>query len=321
MPANGKNSEKIEETQAEDVFSELRVPTSPVPGDAFVVENRHSKAWKFYMSIDWPGYWDEFNSSIDGNGKLVYKTAYHFCRKKAKNNAERELLYEMIGPKPTPGKGKTLRVPWLGDWQRRRTLGFWSLEDEDKVVKIEKALKERDNSLQALEAVSPLTLESVYRWTRLAQQIDEMFGGRPLLPDESPTSKKNVERFHLYLDMQTKVFERHQAAINAWQKIHGVPEMGVEHWLKMMSMMAARGGMLGAMMANNGSLPTPATPQGTQVAGPQSPVTLNGLTGSHLLLAQAMLEKAQMYPGIKNPVEEEEETPRAVKGNGKVVHQ
>src|SRR5579859_5441864 len=84
------------------VEGDFEEPTKPIREFRESVQNKKSKAYKFYYSClpklqEW---WEEFQTSLDSNGRQRYQNAFQFARAKGENDMEREVIYEMIGPEP-----------------------------------------------------------------------------------------------------------------------------------------------------------------------------------------------------------------------------
>jgi hypothetical protein len=109
MNQNDKEETSVEITplqradqDSDDVIEQLSEsdpsdPVSPVRG---LKVRQKSPAYAFYREIrgqlrDW---WDEFNTRMDDEGKLYYRTVIKFAREKGKTRLEQELILEMIGP-------------------------------------------------------------------------------------------------------------------------------------------------------------------------------------------------------------------------------
>jgi hypothetical protein len=57
-------------------------------------------------------------------------------------------------------------------------------------------------ALRAMRAMAPLLEQELRQYVTLHEKIKAAFGGNPFLPDEPPTSVKNIRRFRTYLDMR-----------------------------------------------------------------------------------------------------------------------
>ena len=148
-------------------------PTKPL--DRFSHYKHGGRTYEFYKSIRWPEYWDEFNTALDPKtNQRKYKTVNQFIQAKCKQEWQRELMWEMIGPEPKLlGNKQQLRVPYLGDWEKRRNNGFWCFEDHGKVRMVQEAIREKQEGLQATRALAPLLASRMARWKKIAEVIDQ----------------------------------------------------------------------------------------------------------------------------------------------------
>lgn len=279
MKSNGHSNDKHQEVE----HTRFARPNKPVP--RFVnfkpATSNAQKALKFWKSKPWDEWWDEFNEKIDKQGRPVYRTVGQFVRAKAKNQYERDLMLEMIGPEPP--EEKSLRAPWLGDWQLRRANGFKAYDDE-KYESIKQALHERVDALEAAKAVAPLTVPFMKRWNRLADKVDEIFGGQPFNVELGPTHPENIKRFKAYVEMHREVERGAMRMWNKWMKAHGMdpnPHMDAQQWVTMAALAAGKAGAAGALT-------------GVAAAGGQ-------FQEWDLMFAKDLREKAEMYPGLTLP--------------------
>lgn len=234
--------------------------------------------WNFYKKFDWRLLWDEFCTETLPDGRLKYRTAWAFCKAKTRVTRERELMYEIIGPKPLLEKGEILRAPWLGDWKKRRQNTFWSDEDPTKFAAIKRAFKERANKLEAMKAIGPMTIKWMERISGLADKLDESFGGSPINAKYPPDHPKNVNRMQFYLQWMQAIFLMEKKAWNAWLVSNGISPSSLATY---------------AEMAANGQ-PIPAA-NGLQAGNGQMLQLPDGLTVDHILAAHTMKKKAEMF--------------------------
>lgn len=242
---------------------------------------KNGKAFDFYKLVRWDEWWDEFATATLSNGRLKYKTAWSFAKAKGgKSTQKRELIYEMIGPSPENPKDKW-RVPWLGDWQKRRANCFWALDDPAKVNGIKRALKERQDALDAALAIAPLSVQQLQRWVRLTEKIDEAFNGEPFLKQYSANHPQNVARFRAYMSMQKAAARQLEAASRLWLMAHGLNPSEPDKWLATAALAAGAGAAVGVRIGMGAG-----QPPNTISASP---------TESDLLLARSMRAKAQLF--------------------------
>jgi hypothetical protein len=291
MKSSKQKSAKAEATiipPEEKVLSrKLGRPVKPVR-----YEYQHGgRGYQLYRSIDWVEWWEDFATATDQAGKLIHKTAWAFIKRKTKNKKDRNLLYEMIGPRPEAEDGERLRCPWLGNWQRRRDESFWSLDNPGKMKQIQQAIRERKDGLEAARAIAPLSAENVGRFSRLLRRIDLAFGGEPFLPNLPPNHPKNVNRFKAYMEMVTAAHRIQTQAINQWLRINGLDPTNAEQWLQMAIL---AGGKVGAGAALAGQKDGVLAMLRNMYQQEESSLP-GGLTETDLQLARHMTEKAKMY--------------------------
>ena len=174
---------------------------------------RSGWTWHFYKSRNWAVLWDEFLTANRNNGHQKYKTAWQFCREKTKGQKERELMFEMIGPRPILEPSQRLRAPWLGDWQKLRANTFSNLSDPALLLSVKRVIKERANQLDALRALAPLSVRWMQRAERLAAKVVEAFAGDPFSPRWPPDHPKNIKRCRLYISLLTEAYNLHIGGI------------------------------------------------------------------------------------------------------------
>jgi hypothetical protein len=143
----------------------------PVNNRVLSRPSKRTKWYKYYKSIDWLEWWDDFNSSFDGRGQLKYRTVAQFAEAKSKHNElHKQLILEIIGPKPSGQEKKKLRVPWLGDWQCKRRKGSWSLDDIDAIISSHRTTTEKDSErAAALKDAAHVTWGTNYTLGRSSQ--------------------------------------------------------------------------------------------------------------------------------------------------------
>lgn len=294
MKSNGKSDPTVIDSALvddEDILDEgVGAPTKPV--QKFHCAGT-GEGYKYYKTIPWDEWWNEFSTGIDSQGHLKYKTVWSYIKAKVKDSKKRQYLYEMIGPMPDPPTN--LRVPWLGDWQKRRASGFWALDDPRKMRQIQAAIKQKQDSLDAAKAVAPLTVQQMQRFTRLLEKVDEAFGGEPFLSSLPPDHPKNQARFQAYVGCMKAATGMQNRAIELWFKAHGLDPSQPEQWLQMA---LVAGGQIGAAAALTGAKNSAQIAQAfQQQSSVQSLSDLlpEGLTKFDLKLAQYMREKAEMY--------------------------
>lgn len=220
-----------------------------------------SDGWKFYLKIRdrLPEFWDEFNTKTDNKGKPYYRNVKQLSISKFKKKpTEQQLFYWMICPYQewahtayTKKEAKRHAVPWLADWEKRRKNGYWAEDNSYQIKNLNKVIKENIESGQAIKAAAPFLIKEMVMYDKLKNQVLEAFGGKALLDNESPTSKNNVFRFKVFMEMIGKVTGLKIRMIKEWMRINGIdPEN--PHQMFDMATLAQMSGQIGAQGALSG---------------------------------------------------------------------
>ena len=176
---------------------------------------------KFYLSVRelLPEWWEEFKSDLDESGKLKYRTVWQFALAKTKNRRQRELICEMIGPRPDR---KRLRVPWQGDWEERRMGIHGGLPLPEELKTMTQTFRDNIAAVDAVRSAAPFVIAELSRCTRMSEEIDKSFAGQPLDPNKPPHCPKNRARFKAYTTMQSDLTPKKMELIDRWMTIHGM---------------------------------------------------------------------------------------------------
>lgn len=279
----------MQRESVEQLLKDSGRPLQPV--EEFANYDRQGKPYQFYKSIRWDRWWDEFTSKLTKKGRLQFKSAWDFCQQKGKDATQRELLWQMIGPQPLADPKKKLKVPWLGDWEKRRSSGFWSFTESGKMESVRRVIKERQELLDASKAMAPHVAQMLERWLRLSEKVDMAFGGEPFLEDLAPHTGLAKKRFRAYLRMHSDVQKQVVEIMRQWLLVHGLNPEQPQHWV---AMAALAGGVIGGALGSGNGNASPGLPP--------------GITATDLQLAQMFRTKHELYgleiPGIE--VEKEE---------------
>lgn len=250
------------------------------------------KPYTYYKSLNgkWAMWWDEFATALDERGRLKYKTIWSFIKAKTKVDSQRAMLFEMLGSEPA--KTNKLRVPWLGDWQKRRESGFLVF-NKTKLKALNQAYHQKKEALDAAREIAPITVRDIARFESLGQMIDTAFGGMPIDPNEAPDSPRNVKRLRLYLSMQKKVLDIKADCFGEYYKAFGLNPTEPEHWLNIRGMDQIQPGAQRMQHALEAAAPgDPVVLDGHELRQVSLP---DGVNLDDLLLAKALRDKAKMY--------------------------
>ena len=162
--------------------------------------SRKGAAYAYYQDVapklrEW---WDEFNTQLNDDGKLKYRTIIGFAREKGKTSTEKQLLLEMLGPQPQVKDGRQLRVPWLGDWQKRRDNGFWAPKQSAEMKELAVTMRRKMVGWDAIQATGPYLAMGMATIEKFKQQVHDAFGGMAFDVNQSPLSEPNQERYRVY---------------------------------------------------------------------------------------------------------------------------
>ncbi len=213
-----------EKTDGKAELLQTNPEAPPIKPQGSLPYYRDGKAYYYYCFLkgEFRGWWEEFAHSVDDRGKLKYKNLLAFIKTRTKNEFERQVLYELLGPTPEPEPEKKLRVPSLGDWDDRRKMGSYNFEDLGKVRALNLAIKNHEKAVEAAREIAPLLARHAARYERVAEQIDEAFGGQPLNPELAPDDPRNKARVEFYLAMHKQVNELQASVFHEWYRCHGL---------------------------------------------------------------------------------------------------
>jgi len=186
-------------------------------------------AYQYFLLIrpELREWWHEFSTQWDPIKEgWRYRTARSFAKAKTEDRREQEWIEGMIGPAPLTfgksgerkGKLLYLKLPWLGDWEARRT----PPEPPAQIRALAQAVKEKLVAWDAIRACAPLLLRELARYDRMSEQIDEIFAGQAFDPKLGPTDPKNKDRFHTYFKMKKRVTDVKLSLLNTWMLVHGI---------------------------------------------------------------------------------------------------
>lgn len=186
-----------------------------------------TKSSTWFAAIPWDEWQDEFNKSVAPNGGRKYKTAWAFAKAKTKDEKERKLIYEAIGPQPSVDPGHKLRVHWLGDWQKERDESFWK-KDDKKLAQLQEAWDENVAVRQQLAKLMPYAKRMLNRFARVAEHIDEFYGEQIL--HEDLTDSQNAARIDQYLKLMERLTKLQRRAMNQYFLSLGIYPGDQDSW-------------------------------------------------------------------------------------------
>jgi len=187
----------------------------------------NNPAYQFYRLIrpELQEWWHEFSTEWDPIKECWrYRTAHQFAKAKTQDRREREWIEGMIGPVPLTfgksgerrGKAVYLKLPWLGDWEARRT----PPEPPAQIRALAQAVKEKLVAWDAIRSAAPYLVREMARYEKMSEQIEEAFAGQPF--DMSKPLHDNRLRFNMYFEMMKKVTDVKRSLLHDWMLVHGI---------------------------------------------------------------------------------------------------
>lgn len=198
-------------------------------------------------------------------------------------------MWEMIGPEPELlDSKKQLRVPYLGDWEKRRKNGFAVFEDTGKVRLVEKAIRESQELREATKALAPLVAQRIARWHKIAALADEAY----LYVMSKPVkSNKDAEALDDYRKFQEHVEDVLVKLDEQWMRIHGInPHDPGAQYLMMAGQVGAAAALTGAAAAG-----VQFDGQPKLVTGDREMPLPSDLSYDAILMAKHMVDHANAY--------------------------
>lgn len=283
------------------------------------VYKKKGTGYNFYLTIRdrIPGWWEEFNSELDSHNRLKYTTIGDFIKKKTDKSIERKYLHQMFGP----ASNRNEDVPWLGNWEKRRSAGFGVLDDSNKIKPLIKVIQNNMAAVESIKSLTPVLVEELVQYTALQKQVHEAFAGKAFIRDKSADDKKNASRFEAYKLMLWSLSELKIKIVNQIMRVHGVNPSKPE----MMREIAQIAGGVGAAAAITGIAAGQRIPGlGQAMQLPDGSAAITPYTYDAIKLAEHLTRHAHTFkkplpPDIEGEVVTTKEEKRSHKGNGKVV--
>jgi hypothetical protein len=224
--------EETDEKQLGDLIDEdFAPPIKPVPEFKTKVTGKQSVYYRYYLSVlpRLPEWWDEFNTALDKSALPLYKNAFQFARAKGTNQQERDLLFEMIGPLPDR---KTLRVPWLGDWKKKRSAGFCTPTLNNNIKQLAAVCRDKLDTIEAIKSTAPYLVHELGQYSKLTEQINEAFNGVMFLPNLPPNAYENMARAKAFIVLHKSITRMKLELMDKWCLIHGMDVKNPHEYLQ-----------------------------------------------------------------------------------------
>ena len=260
---------------------------------------KQGKAWQLYKQINWVDWWDEFNSALipkgPGAGHRKYRNVWQFIRLKTRIQWQRDAIWKMIGPKPDVKPGEMLAAPWLGNWDTRRKLSFYSAEQLSGVAR---KLREKVSGQEAIRSLAKPILNRIAYWQNVSNTIQQEFGV-PLDRNEKLTSEAQEKRMNLFFQWQKQCEDVIASLEGQFMRVNGMdPSDPMSQYLLM-----AMGGQIGAASALTGVAATqpnqingqiPGRPKLLDESGKELPLPDN-VSYDSILFADMLKNHAKTY--------------------------
>lgn len=212
--------------------SRQHLPTVHIPQKA--QSAKQERALKWFRTVNWKDWWEEFMTARRPDGRMVYPTAYSFARKKSKGDPEILIwTYRAIGSKLDPLqldsklKHERLRkgedVPYLGDWQELRARAFFS--DNDSFRRMREEVRIRLNGLEAGRGAAEAVLGVIQKFVKYDLDIDDAYLGTPVLCGLSDA--KNEERAKRFYKLKERNIKSLMELIDKYLECHGITKHGM----------------------------------------------------------------------------------------------
>jgi hypothetical protein len=302
----------LEQLEALYIAQEPPITTNLKP------DSNPSPDWKYYQKIKeyLPEWWEEFNGKLDHDGRLKYTTIREFIKHKVSKHQEQKLLYQMIGP--CSKRDEDCKVPYLGDWDKRRRNGFGVLDNPEKIRPLIRVIQNNIAAAESIKSLTPVLVEELVQYTTLQKQVHEAFAGRSFLTSKAADDKKNISRHKSYTTMLWALTELKLKIIHEIMRVHGV-DPNVPQQMRDMAQIAggigaaaALTGIAASQSGRLGGIGGVASADGTVIA----PYTYDAIKlAEHLTRHAHTFKKPGPWEKVIDaetgkPVDDEEEPPK-----------
>lgn len=300
--------------ELELLYTSTAPPINP-PNGYEKPDKARAKGYKFYTEIKGKlaSWWEEFNGELDEHGRLKYDCVRQFIKRKVTGEEKRCYLYQMIGP--VHAREEKSEVPWLGDWDKRRSCGFGVLEQPEKIKPLIRAIKSNLVAAESVKSMTPLLVEDLSSISYLQSKVHEAFAGQPFLKGKSADDKRNVARFNTYKALLLALTQAKILCIDQIMKLHGVDPLHPEQ----MREMAQIAGGIGAAAALTGMAASQAGISGVRSADGSTiaPYTYDAIKLAEHLTRHAHTFRKPLPPVIDAEISEEDASSSKANGHGR----
>ena len=175
---------------------------------------------RFHMSVDWADWWEHFYLDVGPSGAHKWKNTRSFAKGHAVNDKQYQfILYATGSPKEGEGAPEEFKFVEPMSWLEKRRTGGWYAPKSFELIS--KQISTKMDALEALrESGATVTINSLVRMERMAEQVDREFGGTFL--DEALSFPQNRERARLYVELHERILRMHAISQDLYAKSHGI---------------------------------------------------------------------------------------------------
>lgn len=199
---------------------------------------------KFWLSVNWLEWWEEFYLTITPEGSHKYRNIWQFVADKAKNQTQREFLWWYLGAEDSTDP-RNDKYPFTkpDDWEyKRKTRGWCSDRAIEPMVK---NIRSKIGALEATKAAGDsYTLKAWARLERYEQRIYEEYIEPLFTADITETVRRARHKF--FLSILEDVDRLRRAFVDSYAKSNGInyqDMQGFTHILAASAMMSQTMGM------------------------------------------------------------------------------
>lgn len=175
---------------------------------------------RFFMSVDWLEWWEEFYLALKPNGTRKWLGVRSFAKAHSENEEQQRFIEYYIGPNPpVVDFDKKWQFVEPQDWYSKRETGGWCSPDTLKTIS--QSVAQNVYALAALRDVGQkVTTKLLVRYAGLADQLDREMGGAFFAPDLS--FEDNQKRAKLYLMLHREILALQDRAQDMFAKNQGI---------------------------------------------------------------------------------------------------
>ena len=177
---------------------------------------------KFFRTTNWADVWEDWFLAVDTSGRRKYNSIRSLAKAHCKSPRQRAFMEYYCGPSKDSDPDAKRRYAYIAepqDWVEKRRAGAWYAAET--IDEHKKSIQARMNALDALrESGNKVTLNSLVRAEKLAQKLDEEFGGTFFAP--GLTLEQNADRAKQYLQLHSQILALQSKAQTMYALAHGI---------------------------------------------------------------------------------------------------